>query len=287
MQLGFVGLGRMGTLMAANLIRGGHQLTVYNRTYRPSPLEEMGAFFAPTARAVGESAEITFTMLSDNQAVEETVLGDQGLLSGLSAGRILVDCSTVSPLLAVSLATQAAKTGAHVLDAPVAGSVAPARDGTLVFMVGGEREIFDQIAPLFQLMGKAAIYMGDHGAGLSAKVAINTLLGLTTIALAEASTLARASGVPMDAFLDLVGKSAVGSSPFIQTKLPLISRGEYPVAFSLDHICKDMGFALEEAHRLTVGLPAAAAGLAEFTMAQAHGWGAEDLMAVARLWDKD
>ncbi|HUW66270.1 MAG TPA: NAD(P)-dependent oxidoreductase [Spirochaetia bacterium] len=287
MQLGFVGLGRMGTLMAANLIRAGHQLTVYNRTSRPSPLEEMGARFAPTARAAAESAGITFTMLSDNQAVEETVLGDQGLLRGMSAGQILVDCSTVSPQLAVRLATQAGKAGVRVLDAPVAGSVAPARDGTLVFMVGGEREVFEEVLPLLQVMGKAAIHMGDHGSGLSAKVAINTLLGLTTVALAEACALATASGVPMDSFLDLVGKSAVGSSPFIQTKLPLLSHGEYPVAFSLDHIYKDMGFALEEAHRLTLGLPAAAAGLTEFTMARARGWGAEDLMAVARLWSRD
>jgi len=287
MQLGFVGLGRMGTLMAANLIRAGHELTVYNRTSRPSPLADMGARFVPTAREVGQSAEITFTMLSDNRAVEEAVLSDQGLLSGLRAGRILVDCSTVSPTLAVRLAKEAAQSGVRVLDAPVAGSVVPAREGTLVFMVGGEREVFEKVLPLFQVMGKSAVYMGDHGSGLSAKIAINTLLGLTTVALAEASALAKASGVPLDAFLELVGQSAVGSSPYIQTKLPLLSRGEYPVAFSLDHIYKDMGFALEEAHRLSVGLPAAAAGLAEFTMARARGWGAEDLMSVARLWSAD
>ncbi len=287
MQLGFVGLGRMGTLMAANLIRAGHELTVYNRTARPSPLSELGARFAPTVRAVGESAAVTFTMLSDNRAVEQTVLGDQGLLSGLAAGSTLVDCSTVSPTLALRLAAEAEKNGVHVLDAPVAGSVVPARDGTLVFMVGGRREVFDEVLPLFLAMGKAAVYMGDHGRGLSAKVAVNTLLGLTTVALAESAALATASGVPLDSFLDLVGQSAVGSSPYIQTKLPMLKEGAYPVAFSLDHIYKDMGFALEEAHRLSVGLPAAAAGLAEFTMARARGWGAQDLMAVARLWHSD
>jgi len=276
----------MGTEMAANLIRAGHRLTVYNRTPRPTPLVDMGARVAPTARAAAEAGEVTFTMLSDNRAVEETILGDHGLLSGMPPGHILVDCSTVSPTTALKVAAAAEARGVHTLDAPVAGSVVPAREGTLVFMVGGEREVFDRVRPLLLHMGKNAVYMGGHGRGLSAKIAINTLLGLTTAALAEACALAAASGVPLPSFLDVVGESAVGSSPFIRTKLPLLAKGEYPAAFSLDHMYKDLGFALEEAHRLSVSMPAAAAALAEFTAARAQGLGAEDLMAVARLWAK-
>jgi len=277
----------MGTEMAANLIRAGHSLTVYNRTSRPTPLTGLGARLAPSARAVAGAATITFTMLADNQAVEETVLGDQGLLSTMAPGQVLVDCSTVSPTLAERVAAAAAACGVRTLDAPVAGSVVPAREGTLVFMVGGEREVFEQVRPLLLAMGKDALYMGGHGRGLSAKVAVNTLLGLTTAALAEACALATAAGVPLDSFLEVVGQSAVGSSPYLRTKLPLLARGEYPAAFSLDHMYKDLGFALEEAHRLTVSMPAAAAALAEFTAARALGFGTEDLMAVARLWRRD
>ncbi|MDA8146682.1 MAG: NAD(P)-dependent oxidoreductase [Thermaerobacter sp.] len=287
MEVGFIGLGRMGAPMAANLLRGGHRLTVYNRSPRPQ-VEELrrgGAAVADSPQAVAEASRVVFTMLSDNRAVEETVWGTGGVLEGLSAGKILVDSSTVAPALARRLAAACAAKGAQALDAPVAGSVPPAREGTLVFMVGGDEAAFREVEPLFGAMGKHAVHLGPSGRGLAAKLALNAFLGVTTAALAEAAAQAEGAGVSRDAFLELVGRSAVGASPYVALKLPLLRRREYPVAFSLDHIYKDLGLALEQAHAATVSAPATAAAWAAFAQARARGWGGQDLMAVARLWE--
>ena len=282
-NIGFIGLGRMGTPMATNLIKAGYSLNVYNRTPKCSPLKDLGANFVDSPAEVVQKSEITITMLSDNQAVETVVFSRGGILDGIEPGKIIIDMSTISPEVAEKVALAIEEEGADILDAPVAGSVKPATEGTLVIMVGGKREVFNKCQDLLTHMGKKVVYVGGHGMGLMAKLAVNTLLGLTTQALAESVSLARKSGVKTEDMLEIISSSAVGSSPYIQTKVPLIKEGSYPAAFRLDHIHKDLGFALAEAHKKGVAMPSTAAAYEMFGGAKAKGMGGEDLMAVIKI----
>lgn len=283
-NIGFIGLGKMGTPMAANLIKAGYDLKVYNRTPKPTAtLRDLGAMFMESAAAVVKESEIIISMLSDNVAVENMVYSNAGILEAMGPGKIYIDMSTVSPEIAKKVARDVEGKGADSMDAPVAGSVKPATEGTLAIMVGGKKEIFDKCKDVLEPLGKIVIHVGDHGKGLIAKLAINTLLGLTTQALAESVVLARKSGVKVEDMLEIILASAVGSSPYIQTKAPLIKEDNYPAAFSLNHIHKDLGFALEEAHKNGVAMPTTAAAYEMFGSARAQGLGGEDSMSVIKV----
>ncbi|MBO8129473.1 MAG: NAD(P)-dependent oxidoreductase [Peptococcaceae bacterium] len=281
-RIGFIGLGRMGVPMATNLAKAGYALTVYNRTPKTTPLDELGATWAGSPAEVASRTDIVITMLSDSAAVEKVILGPGGVLEGAAGSKVIIDMSTIAPKVARHIAREAASKGVHTLDAPVAGSVKPAQEGTLVILVGGPRDIFDRCLPVLQVMGKKVVHMGDHGQGLVAKLAINVLLGLTTQALAESVNFARRAGLDIDTFLDALASSAVGSSPYINYKIPLLKERNYPTAFSLDHMHKDLGLALEEAHTLMAPMPAAASSFETFSLARAQGLGGQDLMAVIK-----
>ncbi len=175
-QVGFIGLGTMGFPMARNLLKAGYKVSVYNRsTAKAEKLEPVGATVLTSPAEVAGESDIVFTMLTADVAVEEVILGEKGINVGISPGKIVVDCSTVSPATSQKISRELAKTGVEMLDAPVTGSEPQAIEGILAFMVGGKKEIFEKCLPLFLAMGKKAYYMGGSGAGSCTKLANNSI----------------------------------------------------------------------------------------------------------------
>src|SRR5690606_10897612 len=190
MTIGFIGLGIMGSRMAANLQKAGHALVVYNRSpEKADELVQNGATLASTPEEVGRKCRVVFTMLSTPDAVEEVALGQQGFLKEMPGNSLWVDCSTVNPSFSAKMAQVAKKMGHRFLDAPVSGSLAPAQNGQLVFLIGGQADDIAEIKPLLDVMGKAVIHVGDHGQGASMKMVNNMLFGQIMVAFSEALRL--------------------------------------------------------------------------------------------------
>jgi 3-hydroxyisobutyrate dehydrogenase-like beta-hydroxyacid dehydrogenase len=196
-KLGFVGLGTMGGPMVKRLLAAGHTVTGYNRTRsRGEWLLELGMRWADTPRAAAENADVTFTMVSDTEALLAVTSGPDGLLSGLKPGNVYVDMSTVSPAASQELAAQVASKGAQMLDAPVSGSVVTLEAGQLSIMVGGDRAIFEQVKPILQAIGPTVNYVGGNGLAVMMKVAINLSLPVQILAFCEGLLLAEKAGIP-------------------------------------------------------------------------------------------
>jgi 3-hydroxyisobutyrate dehydrogenase-like beta-hydroxyacid dehydrogenase len=196
-KLGFVGLGTMGGPMVKRLLAAGHTVTGYNRTRsRGEWLLELGMRWADTPRAAAENADVTFTMVSDTEALLAVTGGPDGLLSGLKPGNVYVDMSTVSPAASQELAAQVASKGAQMLDAPVSGSVVTLEAGQLSIMVGGDRAIFEQVKPILQAIGPTVNYVGGNGLAVMMKVAINLSLPVQILAFCEGLLLAEKAGIP-------------------------------------------------------------------------------------------
>ncbi|MSP13211.1 MAG: 2-hydroxy-3-oxopropionate reductase [Chloroflexi bacterium] len=194
--IGFIGLGIMGKPMARNLVKAGYSLVVHDRVL--GPVEELlglGATRAASAREVAQKSDLVITMLPDSPDVDLVVAGKDGVLEGIRAGTTLIDMSTISPVVARALAAKAAAQGIEMLDAPVSGGDKGAISGTLSIMVGGKREIFDQCLPIFQVMGKNIVYMGEAGAGQVTKACNQIVVGVTLQGVAEALTLGAKAGV--------------------------------------------------------------------------------------------
>ena len=195
-RVGFLGLGIMGRPMAHNLLRAGYPLVVYNRSPGPvAELEAAGAEAAPTPAAVGARCDVAITMLFDNAAVEQVVLGPDGLAAGLQRGALHVDMSSISPLVARRVAAQLAERAVEALDAPVSGGEVGAREATLSIMVGGPAATLERARPIFERLGRTIVHVGDAGAGQVAKACNQLVVGLTIDAVAEALLLASAAGV--------------------------------------------------------------------------------------------
>src|SRR5579885_781943 len=189
-SIGFIGLGIMGQPMALNLVKAGHSVTAFNRTRsKAEPLERAGARIASSPAEAAREADIVMTIVSDSAAVEEVVLGKEGVLETIRPGAVLID-STVSPMLSRKIACHVAGKGARMLDAPVTGSKHGAEKGELTFMIGGEREVLDRVLPVLQVLGKKHIYCGANGAGLSAKLAQNAIQATMVEVFCEGFVLA-------------------------------------------------------------------------------------------------
>src|ERR1035441_9938979 len=207
-SVGFIGLGLMGRSMAANLLKAGYDLTVWNRTAsRADALVAQGAKRAATPRDVAAASEVVFTMVSDPPALESVLWGEAGVFAGTPRGSVLVDSSTVSPGLARRAASVAASHGAEFLDAPVTGGTWGAEKGELVFMVGGEVETLKRVEPVLGAMGKRWFHLGPHGAGQTVKLAMNLILGLQVEAFAEALALVLRGGVAGERLVEVLQSS--------------------------------------------------------------------------------
>jgi len=287
MRLGWVGLGNMGIPMATNLIKAGFELTVYNRTKeKANELLELGASYKETPKEVTENVDVVITMVADDQAVREVFTREDGVLAGLSSGKIVVDMSTISPYTSKKIASLCGAKDAKVLDAPVSGSVAPAKAGELVVLVGGDKDTYETCKPIFDVVGKASFYLGENGAGSNAKLAINSMLGIYIQGLAETVLFAEKAGVPRETMLEIIKLSAVGA-PIANIKTPGIIQDQYPAAFALKHATKDLRLATEKAEEMDIQFPLIEKAFATYNGALQSGMGDLDLMAVLTYITKE
>ncbi|MCS7117976.1 MAG: NAD(P)-dependent oxidoreductase [Thaumarchaeota archaeon] len=253
-RVAFIGLGLMGKPMAKRLLRCGHELTVHNRSRGPvEELEALGARAASSPEEAARSSEVTFLMLPDSKDVRDVVLGEGGLMGGLKSGSIVVDCSTVSPMTEVEIASKLAGLGVSYLDAPVTGGTVAAEAGTLTFMVGGEREAFERVRPLLECMGRRIEYMGPSGSGQLTKLANQIAVAGTLLAAAEALVFAVKVGLDPRKVLDVIGSGAAGSWQLNNLGPKMIER-DYSPGFKVEHLRKDLRIVLEVAERTGVPL---------------------------------
>lgn len=282
-KIGFIGLGIMGKPMARNLLKAGYTLSVYNRS-RP-PMEELnreGATLAASPKEVAAGSEVVITMLPNSPNVEAVVLGANGVLEGAKAGTILVDMSTISPLVSQHIYDEAKKKGVKALDAPVSGGEKGAIEGILSIMVGGDQEVFEAVVPIFQAMGKTMTYMGAAGAGGFTKLANQVIVAINLTAIGEALTLGAKAGLDPQRLIQALSGGMAGSR-CLEMKGPLIIQGNFQPGFKIDLHYKDLGLIMEAARALQVPLPTTAVVQELFSALRAKGRGGLDHSAVITL----
>lgn len=280
MRIGFLGLGIMGTPMAANLLKAGLPVSVWNRTPgKTEPLTALGAKELDSPSQITEESDVTFAMVSNPTAALETALGPGGAVDGLSPGKCYVDCSTVDPLTAVTVGDAVRARGAKFLEAPVSGSKKPAEDGQLIFLAGGDREAFDFVSPFLSVMGKSAHYLGETGNGARMKLVVNMIMGVMCVALSEGLNLAGKTGLDPETLLKVLDEGAI-QNPMFRLKGPNMLSGSHAPAFPLTHMQKDLRLALQLADSAMSRTPAAAAANQLFLEAMAMGLSEMDFAAV-------
>ncbi|QBD74553.1 NAD(P)-dependent oxidoreductase [Ktedonosporobacter rubrisoli] len=282
-KLGFIGLGAMGGRIAKRLLEAGHVVIGYNRTQAKAQwLLDAGMQWGQTPRAVAEMAEISFSMLTDTNALENVVNGSEGILAGLRAGKIYVDMSTVSPKASQEIAGRVAAQGASMLDAPVSGSPITLEAGQLAIMVGGEKEIFEKVKPILLDIGPKVNYVGANGLALAMKIAINLSLPVQLLAFSEGVVLAEKVGIPRETAME-VWLNTVLASPSLKYRTPFILKKPDEVMFNVNMMQKDLVLAQEMGRSLDVPLPTVAAANEMLTIARAMGWGQEDFAILFKV----
>jgi 3-hydroxyisobutyrate dehydrogenase len=293
-KIGFIGLGLMGRPMAANLLKAGHAVTVWNRTAaRADELVAAGAKLAKSPAAAASEADVLITIVSDPPALEEVLWGKSGggvsaadaALAALKPGAIYIDSSTVSPDLARKIAAACSAKGVKFLDAPVTGGDWGATKGELVFMVGGEAETLKAAEPVIGVMGKKWFLLGPNGAGQTIKLAMNSILALQIQALAEALALVTAAGLKGEGLVEVM-QSSMARSGVMDVKAPNLLKAEYVPSFPLRLMYKDISLAMDLAKELGVNLPAAAAAQQTYGAVKAAAKEDLDYSAVMKFWKK-
>jgi len=280
MKISFIGLGIMGSRMAANLLQAGYSLVIYNRTPdRAAALLEAGAAWAESPAIAGAQAEILITMLAHPEAVEESALGSRGFLAHLKPGSLWIDCSTVNPSFTRRMAAEAQARGIALLDAPVAGSRLPAEQGTLTFFVGGEAEALARCQPLLDAMGRRTVHVGDQGMGTSLKMVSNMILASNMAVFAEGLALGRSLGMELDFLFDELLATPV-VPPYMAVKREKIESGVYDADFPLKWMRKDLHLASGTAYEANVALPLANTAKELYGLAAASGLAEEDFAAI-------
>ena len=277
-DLGFVGLGTMGGRMARRLLDAGHHVTGYNRTRaRAQWLVDMGMVLADTPRAVADVSEVIFSMMANDDALLAVTEGDDGVMAGMTSGKVYVDMSTVSPQVSRELAARTAERGAVMLDAPVSGSAVTLEAGTLSFMVGGDAGTLERVTPYLKDIGPTITHVGGNGQAAAMKIAINLSLPVQVLAFSEGLLLAERSGIPRDVALEAMVNS-VAASPMLKYRAPLIGDTTKEALFDVTMIQKDLELALEMGHELGVPLNTAAVTNQMLTTARGMGLGNKDFI---------
>src|SRR6266403_1062312 len=287
MKIGFIGLGIMGSRMAANLQKHGYPLVVFNRTRtKAHPLLDKGACFAESPAKLAEQVDVLFTMLAHPDAVEQAARGRNGFLSNLKPNTLWIDCSSVNPSFSKKMAAAAAARQIRFVDAPVTGSAPVAQEGKLVFWVGAEVADLETIRPLLLCMGNRVVHAGGHGTGTSIKMVINLLLGTGMAAFAEAMTLGEGLGISRKMLFDsLLGMPAV--APFLASKREKIESGDYEAEFPLRWMQKDMHLASVSAYEAGVAMPLTNVTKEIYQLAMRDGHDTEDFSAVYEYLSSD
>src|SRR5205085_442454 len=273
--LGFIGMGHMGSHMAQRLLDAGYQLTVYDRTRgKAKALGQQGAQVAQTAKDLAANCQVVLVCVTDDEAQHDVMFGPEGALAGTHAGSVIIDLSTVSPDASRRLYQAAKEQGVPMIDAAVSGSVPQVDQGSLVIFVGGEHKTYQQCKPLLDVLGKNSYSMGASGMGTTMKLVVNTLLGLSMQALAEAIALGEKAGLEKGLLLDVLGQTAV-LTPGQKSKLDNVRQEQYPTNFALSLMHKDFSLVLSRAYDVSVSMPATAAAQQMYTAAMAKGMDAD------------
>jgi 3-hydroxyisobutyrate dehydrogenase/glyoxylate/succinic semialdehyde reductase len=280
MKTGFIGLGIMGSRMAANLQKHGHVLVLFNRTRaKAKPLLGPCATFADSPAKLAEQVNVLFTMLAHPDAIEEAALGRNGFLDHLKANSLWVDCSSVNPSFTRRMVAEAARRQVRFVDAPVTGSAPAAADAKLEFWVGGEPADLEKIRPLLLCMGNKIVHAGGNGAGTSMKMVVNLILGNAMAAFSEAMALGQGLGLSSKMLFDsLLGTPLV--APFLGAKRAKIESGDYTVEFPLRWMQKDMHLATVSAYETGVAMPLTNVAKEIYRLAMRDELGTDDFSAV-------
>jgi 3-hydroxyisobutyrate dehydrogenase-like beta-hydroxyacid dehydrogenase len=282
-NLGYVGLGAMGGLMTERLMTRGHTLTGYNRTKSKAlGLIDKGMKWADSPRAVAESVDAVFVMVTNSAALEAVANGPDGLLAGLGAGKLLIDMSTVSPAVSRALAARVRAQGSDMVDAPVSGSVLTLQQGKLSVMVGGEKQAFERVKPLLDDVGPRVTHVGPNGLALSMKIGINLSLAVQMLAFSEGLLLAEKSGIPREVAVDVMTHSVIGS-PMVQYRGPMALQLPDEAWFDVNMMQKDMLLALEMGRQLDVPLPTTAVTNEMLTAARGMGLASKDFAVLFQV----
>ena len=285
LKLGFVGLGIMGAPMAGHLLAAGHELFITTRSKVPDELANTAAVICTTPAEVATKADIIFMMVPDTPDVEKVLFGDNGIASGLSKGKIVVDMSSISPISTKDFAKRINDLGCEYLDAPVSGGQLGAKGASLTIMVGGKQAIFDKVKPLFDLMGKNITLVGDNGAGQVTKVANQIIVALNIEAVAEALVFASKAGAdPAKVRQALMGGFA--SSKILEVHGERMINRTFDPGFRIELHQKDLSLALSSAKALGVSLPNTASAQELFNSCAAHGGKSWDHSAMVKALEK-
>jgi 3-hydroxyisobutyrate dehydrogenase-like beta-hydroxyacid dehydrogenase len=281
MKVGFIGLGTMGSRMAANLQKHGHTLVVFNRTRaKAESLLAGGAKWADSPATLASQVDVVFTMLAYPDAVEEAALGKDGFLPHLETGRMWVDSSTVNPSFSKKMAAEAQGRGIRFLGAPVTGSKGPAAEGKLIFWVGGTAADLEACRPLLQCMGSRIVHCGGPGMGTSLKMVMNQVLGTFMAAFSEGLILGESLGISREVLFEALFNGPA-AAPFVAVKRARIEAGNYAQAdFALRWLQKDLHLAAVSAYETGVAMPLANVTKEIYRLAIREGHGDEDISAI-------
>jgi len=286
MKVSFLGLGIMGSRMAANLLKNGIDLTVWNRSIEATKnLEKQGAKVAKSATDCVKDADLVFTMLSTPAVVEEVALGQNGFVPHMKSNAIWADCSTVNPSFSSTLNEKLADYNVRFMATPVAGSKNQAADAVLVFFCGGDKATFEEIKPVIDHMSKAALHLGDVSMGANLKMLVNSMLGQSMVVFAESLALGEKMGLDKEFLLNFLPKLPV-IAPFVGSKADNMRNNSYPVEFPLEWLLKDMHLLMQSAYENEMPQVMASAAKEVFARAQAQGLAREDFSAVYQVVKK-
>jgi 3-hydroxyisobutyrate dehydrogenase-like beta-hydroxyacid dehydrogenase len=279
-ELGYVGLGVMGGGVAKRLLDAGHNVTGWNRTRDKAQwLVDAGMHWAGSPREVAERSDIVFTMVTNTAAVQAVTDGPDGILAGLVPGKVYVDMSTASPENSRSLAERVVGLGAHMLDAPVSGSVITLEQGKLTVMVGGDDAVFERVRPVLEAIGPKVFHVGPNGAAVTMKIATNLSLAVQMLAFSEGVLLAEKSGIPREKAVEVMLSSVI-ASPMVVYRGPFVLEQPEEAWFDINMMQKDLNLALELGRQLDVPLPTTAVTNEMLTTARALGLEKKDFAAL-------
>lgn len=286
MKIGFIGLGIMGRPMAKNLVKAGHEL--YVNDFNKDAIEELvslGATAVSNAREAAEASELVITMLPNSPHVKTVALGEGGIIEGAHEGLIYVDMSSIAPLVSREVHDALAEKGLPMLDAPVSGGEPKAIDGTMSVMVGGDKDVFDKIASVLNVMAGDVTYVGGIGAGNIAKLANQSIVAINIAACAEAFTLAQKAGVDPEAVYKAIRGGLAGST-VMDAKVPMMLARNFKPGFRINLHIKDLGNVLDTGHGVNAPLPLTSLVREMMSVLDGDGFSAEDHSSLVKVYEK-
>jgi len=285
-KIGFIGLGIMGKPMAKNLVKAGYDLTVFDiNNAAVEELVAIGAAKGSSSKDVASKTEIILTMLPNSPHVKEVVLGKDGVVEGVKQGSVLVDMSSIAPLVSQEVSEALAKAGVKMLDAPVSGGEPKAVDGTLAFMVGGPEDVFNEMNAILSVMGGSVTHVGEIGSGNTTKLANQMIVALNIAAMSEAMVLATKAGVDPEKVYNAI-KGGLAGSTVLNAKMPLVLDGNFKPGFRIELHIKDLQNALDTAHELGVPVPLSSNVMETMQALKVDGHASDDHGGIIQFYEK-